>query len=103
MLRTSGSNIQETREDTACIENLCSVKGYQECWFSVDVGEEFLIYKKVGSRGRAFKVTNTRGQLGHLEQTLLVSFRHQEIPSEQNCIRMVQFCLIGSKIKLTAK
>ena len=62
------SNTEE-REDTACIEITCSVKGYQECNFTVDVGEEFFIFKKIGSKGRAFKVTNTKGQLGHLERT----------------------------------
>lgn len=71
MSKTSGSDIPETREDTALIEISCSVKGYKECRFSVDVGEEFLIHKKIGSRGRAFKATNTRGQLGHLERTLV--------------------------------
>ena len=34
------SNTEE-REDTACIEITCSVKGQQECNFTVDVGEEF--------------------------------------------------------------
>ena len=64
------SNTEE-REDTACIEITCSVKGYQECNITVDVGEEFFIFKKIGSKGRAFKVTNTKGQLGHLEWTLV--------------------------------
>ena len=64
------SNTEE-REDTACIEITCSVKGYQECNFTVDVGEEFFIFKKIGSKGRALKVTNTKGQLGHLERTLV--------------------------------
>ena len=44
----------EDREDTTCIEITCSVKGYQECNFTVDVGEEFFIFKKIGSKGRAF-------------------------------------------------
>ena len=57
-----GSDILETREDAARVEISCSVIGYQECRFSVDVGWEFLIYKKIGS---------TRGQLGHLERTLV--------------------------------
>ena len=57
----------------ACIEITCSVKGYQECNFTVDVGEEFFIFKKIGSKGRAFKGTNTKGQLGHLERTLVVT------------------------------
>ena len=72
------SNTKE-REDTACIEITCSVKGYQECIFTVDVGEEFFIFKKIGSKGRAFKVTNTRGQLGHLN-------------SHRNCLLFVFFC-----------
>ncbi|CAH3142199.1 unnamed protein product, partial [Porites lobata] len=50
-----------------------SVKGYQDCNFTVDVGEEFFIFKKIGSKGRAFKVTNTKGQLGHLERTLVLT------------------------------
>ena len=41
------SNTEE-REDTACIEITCSVKGYQECNFTVDVAEEFFIFKKIG-------------------------------------------------------
>ena len=40
------SNTEE-REDTACIEITCSVKGYQECNFTLDVGEEFFIFKKI--------------------------------------------------------
>jgi len=36
------SNTEE-RKDTACFEITCSVKGYQECNFTVDVGEEFFI------------------------------------------------------------
>ena len=32
------------------------------------MGEEFFIFKKIGSKGRALKVTNTKGQLGHLER-----------------------------------
>ena len=38
----------------------CYIEGYQNCRFNVDVGEEFLLFRKIGSRGRAFKVTNTR-------------------------------------------
>jgi len=49
----------------------CVVKGYQECPFQVDIGEVFYAHKKIGSRGRAFKVTNGRGQLGHLEKGLV--------------------------------
>ena len=42
-----------------------------ECNFNVVVGEEFVAQKKYGTRGRAFKVTNARGQLGHLERVLV--------------------------------
>ena len=35
------------------------------------MGEEFFFHKKFGSQGRAFKVINTRGQLGHLERALV--------------------------------
>ena len=37
------SNTEE-REDTACIEITCSVKGYQECNFTVDVVIEIAFY-----------------------------------------------------------
>ena len=66
--RQTRSDIQETLEETAYIEITCAVKGYQKCRVSVDVGEEFGIFKKISFKGRAFKVTNARGQLGHLER-----------------------------------
>ena len=37
------SNMEE-REDTACIEITCSVEGYQECNFTVDVVIEITFY-----------------------------------------------------------
>ena len=37
------SNTEE-REDTVCIEITCSVKGYQECNFTVDVVIEIAFY-----------------------------------------------------------
>ena len=49
------SNFQETREETAYIEITCTVKGYQECPFSVDVGEELRIFKKIGSKEERLK------------------------------------------------
>ena len=45
----------------------CVVKGYHECPFKVNIGETFYAFKKRGERGNAFKVTNGRGQLGHLQ------------------------------------
>ena len=57
--------------ETASLEITCTVKGFQECLFTVDVWEEFFIHKKFGSQGRAFKVINTRSQLGHLELVLV--------------------------------
>lgn len=49
----------------------CVVKGYQECLFDVDIGEEFEIKSKIGSQGRAFKLCDKRGQLGHLQRELV--------------------------------
>lgn len=49
----------------------CVVKGYQECLFDVDIEEEFEIKSKIGSKGRAFKLCNNRGQLGHLQRELV--------------------------------
>ena len=43
----------------------CVVKGYQECRFDVKEGEELKVSKKTGEKGRAFRVVNERGQLGH--------------------------------------
>ena len=50
------------------------VKGYHACYFTVEVGEEFVAKKKRGERGNAFKVTNQRGQLGHLQAELVSPF-----------------------------
>ena len=47
------------------------VKGYHECSFQVEVGEIFTASKKHGEKGRAFKVHDVRGQLGHLERRLV--------------------------------
>ena len=49
----------------------CVVKGYHECPFEVNVGEIFYAFKKRGERGNAFRVTNDRGQLGHLQIELV--------------------------------
>ena len=49
----------------------CVVKGYHECPFEVNVGEIFYAFKKRGGRGNAFRVTNDRGQLGHLQIELV--------------------------------
>ena len=71
------SNMEE-REDTACIEITCSVKGCQECNFTVDVGEEFFIFRKICSKGRAFKVTNSHreSQSSKLPFICFVLFEH---------------------------
>ena len=49
----------------------CLVKGYHACDFTIEVGEEFVAKKKRGERGNVFKVTNQRGQLGHLQAELV--------------------------------
>jgi len=46
-------------------------KSYQECRFDVKKGEEFKVLKKIGEKGRAFRVGNERGQLGHLQYELV--------------------------------
>ena len=51
----------------------CIVKGYQECRFDVKDGEVFRILKKIGEKGRAFRIANERGQLGHLQRELVAS------------------------------
>jgi len=49
----------------------CVVKGYQECLFDVEVGENFELSRKIRSRGQALKVCNSRGQLGHIQGELV--------------------------------
>ena len=51
----------------------CMVKGYQECRFDVKDGEVFRVLKKIGEKGRAFRIANERGQLGHLQRELVAS------------------------------
>ena len=58
------------REVTLVISDVV-VKGYHECLFSVDIGDKFVARKKRGDRGNAFKVTDHRGQLGHLQRDLV--------------------------------
>jgi len=47
----------------------CVVKRYHLCSFKVK--EVFLVSKKRGERGNAFKVFDERGQLGHLQAELV--------------------------------
>ena len=51
------------RVETAKMKIHCVVKGYHECLFDVEVGEHFELSKKIGSRGQALKVCNSREQL----------------------------------------
>lgn len=53
------------------VEIYCEAKGYHECPFQVEIGEQFLAMQKFGNKGRAFKISNHRGQLGHLEPDLV--------------------------------
>ena len=49
-------------------------KGYQECRFDVgDVEdkEKFEVLRKIGEKGRAFRVVKERGQLGHIQRELV--------------------------------
>ena len=47
------------------------VKGYDECPVTVKTGESFSLEKKIGDRGEAFRVVNSRGQLGHIQKELV--------------------------------
>ena len=47
------------------------VKGYHECPFEVELGDKFSLTRKLGDRGRALKVTDGRGQLGHIQKELV--------------------------------
>jgi hypothetical protein len=51
-------------------------KGYQKCRFDVKEGEDFKVLKKIVEKGRAFRVVNERGQLGHLQRELVASLWH---------------------------
>ena len=53
------------------VEIHCDAEGYHECTFLVEIGEQFLAMQKFGDKGRAFKISNDRGQLGHLERDLV--------------------------------
>ena len=61
----------EDKEQNVNVEMRCIVKGYQEYEFNVNTGEKFELLRKHGSRGRAFRVCNDRGQLGHLQRELV--------------------------------
>lgn len=55
--------------DVVLIEGV--VKGYHECGFTVTTGESFILEKKIGSRGEAFRVVSSRGQLGYIKKELV--------------------------------
>ena len=59
------------RVETAKMKIHCVVKGYHECLFDVEVGEHFELSKKIGSRGQALKICNSREQLGHIQGALV--------------------------------
>ena len=52
----------------------CVVKGYRDCRFDVKEGEDFRVLKKINEKGRAFRIVNERGQLGHLQRELVSCF-----------------------------
>lgn len=68
-------SLQGTAEIQGGFDKICTipcvVKGYHECRFQVKVGDTFYATKKNGSKGRAFKVCDSRGQLGHLQRELV--------------------------------
>ena len=62
---------RERLEDVSLVIRETVVKGYHECLFTVNLGEEFTAEKKQAEWGNAFKVVNGRGQLGHLQHELV--------------------------------
>ena len=68
------SSFREKRDEKVDLRVECIVKGYHECQFTTYVGEEFLASKKLGPKGKAFRVSNSRGQLGHLQSELVNAF-----------------------------
>ena len=64
-------SVVHARVETAKMKIPCVVKGYRECLFDVEIGEHFELSKKIGSRGQALKVCNSRGQLGHIQGELV--------------------------------
>ena len=61
------SLFNEERDEKVVLRVDCIVKGYHDCQFNMYVGEEFVASKKLGPKGKAFRVSNGRGQLGHLQ------------------------------------
>lgn len=68
------SLVKETSDEKVDIRVECIVKGYHECQFTTYIGEEFVASKKLGPKGKAFRVSNSRGQLGHLQSELVNAF-----------------------------
>ena len=54
------------------------------------------------SDSKQYEVTSLYSHSIKADSDYTPSFWRQEIPSEQNCIGLVRFCSIGSKIELTA-
>ena len=71
MMSESLSHPNNPKNDFSTVEIYCVAKGYHECTFQVEIGEQFVAMQKNGTKGRAFKILNDRGQLGHLERELV--------------------------------
>jgi hypothetical protein len=71
-------NQPKTDSEENCLVELkvfCLVKGYQESTLNgVRLLEECVTLPKRGQRGKAFRVCNQRGQLGHLQIELVAPF-----------------------------
>ena len=65
--------LSETNYNVRVVTFNCEVKGYQECRFDVKDGEFFKVLRKIGEKGRAFRIANERGELGHLLRELVAS------------------------------
>ena len=64
-------SVVHARVEIAKMKIPCVVKGYHECLFDVEAREHFELSKKIGSRGQALKVCNSREQLSHIQGELV--------------------------------
>ena len=70
-------HLGEMGSDALWVVNVkCVVKGYQEWLFDVKEGEEFKVSKKIGEKGRAFRVLNELGQSSVGKKMATGTFTH---------------------------
>ena len=55
----------------------CVVKGYKDCRVDVKEGEDFRVLKKIGEKGRAFRIVNERLYFSKKETLHVVTLQLQ--------------------------